>query len=238
MLLRAGHLVMVGVALSGCGGDAEPASQMDGDCMAALVWQGVRYEGAQVTDPPPLGAPLADGVIPACPPDPEREVDVAALRGVHPSVAVATPGPAREYPGSDIVWLGPGYVASSGLHPLHDELRGAGWRPPVYGQDEWDCQRRRALRVRVRERPAALAGSVRVTADEETEAFIRGDDVDTYVVLDANTVVVGLRRHGVPFIAAGAELDVAARECLGEDQEPGLRGLRLIVATRVRAATP
>lgn len=236
MLCRAAYLLVLGVAMSGCGGNEERAPQMDGDCMAALVWQGLRYEGAQVTEPLRLGPRLADGVLPACTPDPEREVDVAAIRGVHPSVAVATPGPARDYPGSDIVWLGPGYVASSGLHPLHDELRRAGWRPPVYTEAEWDCERRRSLRVRVRERPAALAGSVRVIADDETEAFVRGDDVDTYFVLDANTDVVGLRRHGVPFIAAGADLDVTARECLGEEEEPGLRSLRLVVAVEIRPA--
>ena len=233
MVRRAGYLLVLGVALSGCGGGDE--SGMEGDCMAALVWDGLRYERAQVKEPPDLGPPLADGVFPACAPEPEREIAVRALRGIHPSIAVATPGTARDQPGGDAVWLGPGYVRSSPLHPLHDQLRPL---PHKHTEDEWDCKQSRTVRVRLRERPAAFDDSIRVTADDETEAFIRGDDLYTYISLDQNTVVEAPRRHGVPYLAAGAELIVATRECVGEADEPGLRGLRLVVATRVRAADP
>jgi hypothetical protein len=225
---------MLVAAVSACGGESGRSSEVQDDCLASLVWNEVTYEGASIKEPLTNGPRVADGVIPECRPEPERRVAVTTIRGVHPSVAVATPGPRDEYPGDDIVWLGPGYIALSPLHPLHDELRAAGWIPNSYAGGEWRCELPRIVRVWVRERPAALSGLLRVRSDEKTEQFITGDDVDTYVVVDERTAYVGLRRHGTPFINAGHELEATVRECFGTSKEPGLQGLRLVVASRLR----
>ena len=92
------------------------------------------------------------------------------------------------------------------------------------------------LWVRARERPRALEGFIRITGDRETEAFVRGGDVEAQVALERRTRVVGLQRHDAPFLAAGPRLVVTVRECLGNEEEPGLRGLRLVLAEEVRVA--
>jgi hypothetical protein len=132
------------------------------------------------------------------------------------------------------VWLGPGYMAQSPLHPLQDEMRAAeSWKPTTYSEQQWHCQAPRLLRVRACARPAATSGQIRVTADKKTAAFIRGDDADTYLVIEPRTAFIGLSRHGVPFIDAGTDLRATVRECLGDEDDPGLRGLRLVVAARL-----
>jgi hypothetical protein len=224
-------------ALAGCSGDDRAADEIvHGDCAAALVWKGATYSGAELARPVATERRLADGAIPACTPDPERAVAVAAIRGIHPEVAVSTPGPAETYPDGNLVWLGPGYLATSPLHPLHDEIRVAGSELQALDRDEWKCGRERVLRVRARERPGAVDGFVRIAADPETEAFVRAGDVDSLVNLETTTRIVGLRRHGVPYIGTGTRLLVTARECIGNEDVPGLAGLRLVVATEVRAA--
>jgi hypothetical protein len=235
-MTRLALALLVAAALVGCSRTERAADEVvHGDCMAELVWDGATYSGADLARPLPVERPLPPGVVPACSPDPEREVAVAAIRGIHPEVAVSTPGPAETYPGSDLVWLGAGYLATSPFHPLHDEIRSGGWEPQTLDADEWTCGPERVLRVRARERPGPLDGFVQIAADPETAAFVRGDDIDSLITLETTTRVVGLRRHGVPYIGTGTQLLVTVQECVGKEDVPGAAGLRLVVATEVRA---
>jgi hypothetical protein len=222
-------------AAAGCAGGQTSAPEVHGgDCAALLVWNGVTYEGAEVAQPPAVGKRLGKAVIPECgPTDPEREVDVAEIEGIHPSVALVAPGPEGTYPDSDLVWLGPGYLTPSRLHPLHEEIRAAwgGWNQ----ESGFRCGRSRVFRARARDTPAASQGFLRVTVDDEAlRAFLMRDDVDGIVNLDAQTVIVGFRRHGVPFIKAGNEFELTVRECEGKEDEPGLAGLRRLVVKQLR----
>lgn len=228
-------LVALALGLVGCGDQQVQRSQVDVDCLARLKWKGLTYEGVAVRNRLPEARRLGEGILPACQPEPARTVAVAGIRDVDPSIAVVLAASPQAHE-SDEVWLGPGYLAQSPLHPLQDEMRAAeSWRPTTYREEQWHCQAPRLLRVRVRERPAATSGQIRVTADKKTAAFIRGDDVDTYLVIEPRTAFVGLSRHDVPFIDAGIELGATVRECLGDEDDPGLRGLRLIVAARLSA---
>jgi hypothetical protein len=88
----AAFLVAVSL-LAGCGGDDDDgASSQDAErCVAKVVWEDEEYLGADVRLPAERGAPLGEATIPACGPNDEREVQVARIPGVDPSVALANP---------------------------------------------------------------------------------------------------------------------------------------------------
>jgi hypothetical protein len=88
-------------------------------------------------------------------------VAVAAIRDVDPSIAVVLAALPQAKEGHE-VWLGPGYMAQSPLHPLQDEIHAAeSWKPTTYSEQQWHCQAPHLLRVRARERPAATSGQIR-----------------------------------------------------------------------------
>lgn len=211
---------------------------MTPDCVGALVWEGVTYEAADVAEPPPLGKRLGKALIPIVRCEPKRKVNISEIEGIHPSIALVAPGPEGAHPDSDLVWLGPGYLAPSPLHPLHEELRVAlgDWENAEAG---YRCQGPRVLPAQAKERPAASQGFVRVSSDDPTfGAFLEREDVDGIVNLDANTVVMGFRRHGVPFIDTGDEFELTVRKCEGKESVPGMAGLQRLVVKQLRPSEP
>jgi hypothetical protein len=226
---------LVAAATAGCAGDQ---SANDGapqnDCGALLVWRGVTYEGAEAASPPALGKRLGKAVLPRCgASDPKNKVVVVRIEGIHPSVALVAPGPEGTYPNSDLLWLGPGYLTPSPLHPLHEEIRAA-WGD-WHEEAAFHCTAPRVFRARARETPAASEGFLRVTArDRGVRAFLIRDDVDGIVTVDEHTVVVGFRRHGIPFVGAGDKFELTVRECEGKKEEPGFAGLRRLLVTRLQ----
>jgi hypothetical protein len=232
MVRRFSCLAVFALAAAACGGAQTAAPEMQPDCAALLVWNGVTYRGVDVGRPLALGRRLGTALIPACG-EKEREVPVAAIDGIHPSIALVAPGRKDTYPDSTLVWLGPGYLTTSPLHPLHEEIRAA-WGDSN-AESGFRCESPRVFRARARERPAASEGFLHVTVDDESlQAFLTREDVDGIVTLDTNTTIVGFRRHGVPFIDAGDEFELTVRECEGREDEPGLAGLRRLMVKRLR----
>jgi len=232
-MVRTAALLTLVLFAAGCSNAESQAPPLEGDCEAKLIWEESTYDGSHPREPLTPARRLPEGVLPECAPDPERTVEVKAVHGIDPAVALLTPGPAEVYPGSDMVWLGPGYLLQSRLHPLHEVVD---WGQDNHGPNEWDCNSPVTVDVRVEERPSAFAQTLHVTADEETEAFIKGDDVDSYLVLEPDTTLKGFNRDGIPFIDAGMDVTATVRECIGRDDDPGLNGLRLVVAETIQAA--
>jgi hypothetical protein len=222
-------VVLAAAVVAGCGGTKSANLP---DCAALLVWNGVPYEGIQLDEPRRLGRRLGSAVIPECGPEPEREVAIRRIQGVHPSIAVVAPGPSGTYPDSLIVWVGPGYLLPSPVHPLHDDTQAAvgGWDATA----GYRCEPPRTVRGRAEETPAALGGYLKVAVDDPAlRAFLTENDVDGLVNLDRRTAVMDLARHGVPYVEAGDKLEFTVRECVGREDEPGLAGLRRLVATKL-----
>ena len=49
------------------------------------------------------------------------------------------------------------------------------------------------------------------------------------VTVDADTVIEGFERDGIPFVRTGDEFSLVLRECMGKPGEPGVAGLRRLV---------
>jgi hypothetical protein len=231
-MARFAWLALAAVVASGCGTSDSAGPSSMADCAALLVWNGVTYEGIQVDEPRPLGRRLGTAVVPRCGPEPRREVGIRRIEGVHPSIAVVAPGPSGGYPDSSLVWVGPGYLLSSPVHPLHEDTRAAvgGWDATA----RYRCETPRTVHARAQATPAALSGYLQVAVDDPIlEAFLAREDIDRIVNLDRRTVVKGLTRHGVPYVEVGDEFDLAVRDCVGREDEPGLAGLRRLVATKL-----
>ena len=107
----AGLAVLGCALLSACSGGRVEA---EGSCAALLDWNGVRYQGSGFRLPPELGEHLGEGTYPGCDdgggPVSEQKVQVFAVEGVDPAVAVATEG-------ADGVWLAPAYSGAGVSYP-------------------------------------------------------------------------------------------------------------------------
>jgi hypothetical protein len=53
------------------------------------------------------------------------------------------------------------------------------------------------------------------------------------VLIQAETAISGLERHGIPYIERGDEFVLVLRACDGNEREPGLAGIRLLIADRL-----
>jgi hypothetical protein len=238
-VLRAAFIfLLVLCTAAGCAGGERAGVAPSSDCAAHLNWKGITYEGIVSKPPPEPGRRLGEATAPACGPgSQERVVDVVAVRGLDPSVAIVSPGPADYYPGSELVFLGPGYPASSPKHPFHDAVE-----PSVGG---WDAERRfvcgvtKVLTARVHRAPGALHGYLEVTAgDEAARDFLTDGDVRGIVSLDDDTSIIGLERNGIPFVQVGEAIELEVSECEGEESEPGFAGLRKLIVREIRPAAP
>ena len=112
MRTLAGLALLGSVLLSACSGGTR--SHADAECAALLDWNGVRYQGAGFRLPPELGERLGEGTYPGCDdgggPVSEQDVQVFAVEGVDPAVAVATED-------SHGVWLAPAYSGPGVSYP-------------------------------------------------------------------------------------------------------------------------
>jgi hypothetical protein len=105
-------LALVMVLLPAC--SSGTVSRSEGLCAALLDWNGVRYQGSSFRLPPELGERLGEGILPGCDdgggPVSEQKVQVFAVEGVDPAVAVATED-------ADGVWLAPAYSRPGVSYP-------------------------------------------------------------------------------------------------------------------------
>jgi hypothetical protein len=149
------------------------------------------------------------------------------IRGVSPLVAVGVEG--NDWP---YAWLVPGYLPEGPLHPLHDAIYGSPEEPNA--EAGFRCGPPRVLRTRAVSTPSYDVEPLRVEAeDDDLQSFLLGRGVDGIVTVDADTVVRGFERTGIPFIQTGDEFTLVLRDCTGMATEPGLAGLRRLVVEEV-----
>jgi hypothetical protein len=92
------YVVVVLLALAGCGGHSHAQSGgAGGQCAAAVVYHGTTYVKRQDTKPA-LGGRLSGGVVPACndhegDPGTGKPVVLRRIKGTPPSEAVYSPEP-------------------------------------------------------------------------------------------------------------------------------------------------
>jgi hypothetical protein len=229
-MVRGAFLIGVILFAAGCGGDGaiEQGAPVEPDCVAQLLWHGVPHQSSgDLQQPLVLGERLGKGRIPGCGDDPGSEVNVAAIRGVDPSVAVGVEG--GEWP---YAWLRPGYVPESPRHPLHGAIFGSPREPDA--EAGFRCGRPWTIRARALSTPAH--DLVFLTAAAEDEAFqpiLHRGGVQGIVTVDADTVFAGFERDGIPFVQAGDRFALTLRECVGTEDAPGLNGLRRLVVERL-----
>lgn len=233
-MVRGGLLIgVIALAATGCGGGgrAVQGGPVEPDCAAQLVWAGVSHQSSgELRQPLALGERLGRGRIPGCGDDPGSEVNVAAIRGVDPSVAVGVEG--GEWP---YAWLRPGYVPESPRHPLHGAIFGSPREPDA--EAGFRCGRPWTIRARALSTPAHdLVPLTVAPEDEALRPILSRDGVRGVVTVDADTVFAGFERDGIPFVQAGDRFALTLRECLGTEDEPGLNGLRRLVVERLGPA--
>jgi hypothetical protein len=230
--------VMV-VAGAGCarqenasGTPTEPAANLD--CAYPLVWNEVRYEpGLDLPASSRLGPDIGSGVVLGCGSKemgyyPDEDVRVRSVEGVHPSIAVAALLEDADRP---IVWLGHGYLVESPRHPLHAALATS---LGLEGHEGFTCGDSRTTTARALSTPAP-GESLEVEADgPEVEALLTAPGTQRFVSVEADTAISGLERHGVPYVERGDEFVLAFRVCDGDENEPGLVGLRLLIADSIQ----
>jgi hypothetical protein len=210
---------------------ADPASPPEPDCAYPLVWDGITYDpGIDLPAESELGPRLGTGVVLGCGDPrtvviPDEAVDVSGIERIEPAVAVAATLDSSSRP---VVWLAPGYLTQSPRHPLHLAVADA------FGEqmrdDGFTCgpaleTRARALTTPRREEPLQVAAD-----DAYVESLLVEPGTQRVVSLDADTKVLGLERHGVPYVERGDEFELVLRACDGKETEPGLAGLRLLFA--------
>ena len=227
----------LGAALAapvGCGGQGPAEEVLSGpnpalDCAYPLVWDGVSYEaGVDLPASARLGPALGPGVVLGCGDEetgyPDENVEVHGLDGIHPSVAVAALLESADRP---IVWLGDGYLVESLRHPLQAAIET--WTGESV-LDGFTCGASLTTTARALSTPGP-GEPLEVEADDpEVEALLTAPGTHRLVSIEADTRIAGLDRHGVPYVGRGDELVLALRPCDGNKDEPGLTGIRLLVA--------
>jgi Family of unknown function (DUF6281) len=204
------------LALAGCGGSPQPVEEADpGDpglaagggsasCVPLLEWHDATYWGGQ-PGKVKLGESLGEATEPGCADtggaEPaENEVEVFAIEGVDPAVAFATR--------PDFVFLAEGYVLESPAHPLHELIYGREGSP---APPEERCGNPATAEATAVE-SAAYGLIFRVTDVAGGDAVFRQTG-EREVVFDAETAFSGLKRNGVPYVAAGDRFELRARPC-------------------------
>lgn len=220
-------------AVAGCGGStaAGPVSDPEPDCAYPLVWEGVTYVPAADVEPSAVETSLGTAVVLGCGKGtgriPDETVVVKSVHGIDPEVAVA----ASLQGNGPIAWLAPGYVTESPRHPLHLAVHGSADEParPEY----FKCGPAHVTPARALSTPRPLE-PLRVQAENpEVESLLLEPGTQRLVSLDASTTLSGLERHGVPFVGFGDEFTLTLRLCIGDENEPGAAGLRLLMADRL-----
>jgi hypothetical protein len=230
--------VLIVTAATGCdrlesvdGTPAEPAPSLD--CAYPLLWNGVRYEaGIDLPASSTLGLQIGPGVVLGCGSEelgyfPDEDVDVRRIEGIAPSIAVAALLKDASRP---LVWLAPGYLVESPRHPLHAAVAKS-WG--LDGREGFTCGASQTTNARALSTPDP-GQPLQVEADDpEVEALLNEPGTQRLVSVGADTAITGLQRHGVPYVERGDEFVLAVRACDGDENRPGLAGLRLLIADRI-----
>ncbi len=235
--MRGAVLILLPLAaLAGCGGGttSDPAARPEPDCAYPLVWDGATYDpGLDLPASSELGPSLGTGTVLGCGDPgaggiPDERVRVRSIDGIHPEVAVAVTLEGDTQP---IVWLAPGYVIESPEHPLHGaaaQALGIGARPDGYTCGPALETRARALSTPRQNEPLQVRAD-----DPSVESLLTEPGTQRIVSLAADTTISRLERHGVPYVERGDEFTLVVRACDGDEDDPGIAGLRLLVADSV-----
>ena len=234
--MRAAVLLCVtALTAAGCGGGgsgseipSEPAPSLD--CAYPLLWNEVRYEaGIGLPETTELGRRLGPGVVRGCGSEelgyyPDEAVDVRSLAGVDPAVAVAAS--TKDSPEA-AVWLAPGYLVESPRHPLHTAIT-RDW--DLDGHEGFICGRSLTTKARALSTPGPGQPLEVEGEDPEVESLLVAPGTQRLVSIETDTAISGLERHGTPYVQRGDEFTLVLRACDGNENEPGLAGLRLLIA--------
>lgn len=219
---------------AGCGGSlgaGEPSPNLD--CAYPLDWNDVRYHaGGELPGTSELGPDLGRGVVRGCGSEdlgyyPDEDVEVRSVEGIDPAVAVAAS--TKDSPES-FVWLAPGYLVESPRHPLHAAITKAFG---LDGHEGFICGGSLTTEARALSTPRPGQPLEVEAEDHEVESLLVAPGAQRLVLIEADTAISGLERHGVPFVKRGDEFVLVLRPCDGNENEPGLAGLRLLIADRL-----
>jgi hypothetical protein len=223
------------LAIAGCnqpepagGPPAKPAASLD--CAYPLIWNEVRYEvGVELPKTSKLDPRLGPGVVLGCGSEelgyyPDEAVDVRSVEGVDPAIAVAalTKDSSRA-----IVWLAYGYLVESTRHPLHAAIA-KDWGLDAH--EGFICGGSLTTNARALSTPAPGQPLEVEAEDPEVESLLVEPGTQRLVSVEADTAISGLERHGAPYVKRGDEFVLVVRACAGDENEPGLAGLRLLIA--------
>ena len=222
------------LALGGCGGGdkPDPSSTASLDCAHPLVWDGLTYEpGLDLPATVGLGPTLGEGVMLGCSDGkgavvPDETVTVSRVEGIDPAAAVAVHF--SEADAQPMAFLVPGYLLATAGHPLH-EAAGEGFGSTARDGD-FTCGDALETRARALATPAPWESLTVEADDPAVEALLVEPGTQRLVGLDGQTSVTGLERNGVPYVGKGDEFTLVLRACDGNEGEPGIAGLRLLVA--------
>lgn len=219
---------------AGCGGSrtaSQPAPNLD--CAYPLIWNEVRYEaGIELPKTSKLGPPLGRGVVRGCGSEelgyyPDEHVEVRTVEGIDPAIAVAAS--TKDSPES-FVWLGPGYLVESPRHPLHAAIAKA-WG--LNGHEGFICGGSLVTKARSLSTPGPGQPLEVEAEDHEVESLLVAPGTQRLVSIEADTAISGLERHGVPYVKRGEQFVLVLRACDGNENDPGLAGIRLLIADRL-----
>jgi hypothetical protein len=214
-----------------CGGSrtaGEPSPILD--CAYPLIWNEVRYEvGVELPKTSDLGSRLGPGVVRGCGSEelgyiPDEEVEVRGIEGIDPAVAVTA---SIQDSLESLVWLAPGYLVESPRHPLHSTIA-KNWG--LNGHEGYTCGGRLTTKARALSTPEPGQPLEVEAEDHEVESLLVASGTQRLVSIEADTAISGLERHGIPYIKRGDEFVLVLRACDGNENEPGLAGIRLLIA--------
>ena len=191
------------------------ATRAQASCVYVIVWHDTAYFGFYSLEQLPgtrAGMPIDGAITPDCadtggPPGSPTDAKASRIQGLSPDVAIVSGG---------TTLVAEGYLPQLRSFPLRrrdsaspDETRNCTTGPPVVINGTAD---------------GALFGlSVRRASG----------GVVSNLFIDSHTRVVGLRRHGLPFIGDGQRVRLVAVPC----QVKGANGPKLVVR-RITAAGP
>lgn len=186
--------LLAAVAVAGC---ASGEARTDADCAALLDWNGVRYQGAGTRGPAELGERLGEGSLPGCDdgggPVEDEAVEVFAVAGVAPEIAVAVPG-------HDAVYLAPDYAGPGAEYPeaLEPVLLGPPCSEPepfvLTGELVGGDRRRLTLTVE----GSGTYGGLDLTFLVTPDAVVPSVSLDRYAAFDRFRVLVRCRKADLP----------------------------------------
>jgi Family of unknown function (DUF6281) len=207
-LLAAAALVVVASASAALvlvtrGGGHAVIARSGSSCALAVRFDGVDYLGSTMKQPLHLGRALGQATLPPCqdsnspgPPPTESAVDVVAIAGVPPSVAIGAAGDPHT------AYLAVGYFPELPSYPLHEG-----------GAFDYTSGCRVtgtfSLTGTVRQHGSALL----VEVDGRSGSLEAAPGSTIQLLVDARTRIDGFDRNGLPYVAAGDRLRSSGVTC-------------------------